>query len=454
MLPPMLRRAWLFALASCGRIGFDPTAIDVAGTATGISFGTSGAERVSRPDVDAEGNVYLSGNYHAPLMIGGELLPHTGTVNGYLASFDPAHGLRWAHGYGGDDLTEATRVVVAEDGTNFIAGLFSGSLVLPDGTHDSGAGQNIWVASHGRDGVFRWSRDYGGNWNFQPRSMSLSRDGSRVAVGGLYLSTTSTMFGPHTLGPSGVDNPFVLTLDAAGAEQSVVRMSALGPARNSALRYRDDGRMCRGGQFELTIDFEDDAMVDAVARGAEDAFVGIATADGTSVWATALGSPETDEINDVAAVGDDCVFVGKVDNAVELGGSEPGGLVVRYRRDSTRVWHRSLGGYSRAFAVTALPSGSVLVSGFFAGTWSPTGVAVTAVGDGDGYVAEIDTNGDVTRLWIVSGTGNDSVAGAVLAGDEIVITGTFSATLPIVGGTLEASTPGELDVFVLRVPYE
>ncbi len=396
----MRASALLIALAGCGRIAFDPDTIE-----TPTVFGSTGDDRIGRPGVDAEGNVYFAGIYRAPIEIGGVTYPLTGVTGAFVASLDPDLAVRWVRPYSGSNVVESTRIAVAPDGRSYVSGMFDGTLVLPDATRNSFVGQDMWIVQHDTNGVFRWGRSYGADWNFQPHALALAPDASRVTVGGLYLSTSPASFGALQLTASLVDNPFLLTLDPAGLEQWVMRMRAASHSRTSALRYRSDGTMCRGGFFTAALDYEDDAVNEETSAGLEDVYVGMVDASGTNVWSEAIGTPADDTLNDVAAVGDDCVFIGRVDGAVELG-SGMGALVMRYRSDGARAWSRHLGGTSQAFHVIGEPDGSVLVAGVFSGIWSPDGEAIEAAGAADGYVVELTPEGVVARVHVITGSGD------------------------------------------------
>lgn len=445
----------MLALGACGRIDFGPLPGDGIGSpldATGIAIGTIGDDRLGRVGVDGAGNLYFAGIFHAPIDFGGTAYSPTGTRSSFLVSMDRQFDVRWVQTIDSDMYAETHRLVVSTAGQTYLSGMFLGSVTLPDGIHTSAVGQNLLVASYGADGTFRWANDYGGDWNMQAQSISMARDESRVVVGGVYLSTAPVPIGASfSLSATTEDNPYILSLDDNGNEQWVRRMRSTMGAFTSVVRYRDDGAICRGGHFNFDLDYEPDGAIDVGTQGSEDIYVGMTDSAGLHVWTARLGSTGSDIVYDATSAGDDCVFVGRAGGPI--GNDATGGaLIARSGADGTNILTRMLGGTSTAFAVAAQASGALLVAGTFNGGWTPEpeGPTYTSVGARDGYVAELAADGSITRMWILAGTGRETINGIVLDGDDMLLTGTFDDTI-VTSAQLLQTVDGD-DGFVLRVP--
>lgn len=110
--------------------------------------------------VDDAGDVYVTGDYVGALDLGaGASLQAAGDVDGLVASFTPAGGLRWARSFGAAGC-EASGLGVAVDaaGEVYVAGRIAGGgacrVTVAGGALRPGA----FVARLSNGGEFRWSR--------------------------------------------------------------------------------------------------------------------------------------------------------------------------------------------------------------------------------------------------------------------------------------------------------
>lgn len=161
--------------------------------------------------IDAGGDVYVAGSFLAPLVVGDNTLPLTGTPNdGYLAKLAGATGeVLWAFSFGGNDCY-ANDVQIDESGRVLVATACAGNphfgskrTVAAVGTRDS------FIVSFTPDGELLWVRGLGAPGGVQD-SIALSAAFGRIGWTGYFHTALSA---PGMLvEPGPFRDPFVAQL--------------------------------------------------------------------------------------------------------------------------------------------------------------------------------------------------------------------------------------------------
>ena len=138
-------------------------------------FGTDGADEALGVGVDGAGNVYVGG------YVTGALAGQTdsGSRDAFLRSYDGNGAERWTRQFGteADDLV--LDVAVDSAGNSYLVGNTAGSLAGQTGLGDTDA----FVRSYDRDGVERWTRQFGSELADQALGAEIDRADNLYVVG-------------------------------------------------------------------------------------------------------------------------------------------------------------------------------------------------------------------------------------------------------------------------------
>lgn len=178
---------------------------------------------------------------------------------------------------------------------------------------------------------------------------------------------------------------------------------------------------------------------------------------GQTVWIRPFNQREHDGIqgSGIDANGD-VLVAGHFGGTVNLGGSDlvgAGGydiFVAKYRGDTgEHVWSARYGLADNDYASGAAvdTDGNVYVGGYFSGTTNLGSIDLASNGGVDGFAAKF-SGADGSPLWsrAYGGTQQDSITGVASSGTRVILSGTFTGTMPLTSGTL--SSRGLADAFV------
>ncbi len=197
------------------------------------------------------------------------------------------------------------------------------------------------------------------------------------------------------------------------------------------------------------------ALVMLVAAG-----VGTALALAPSVpWAIRGGGGSSESGNAISALPDGSAIVtGYFTGTATFGSttltSSGGGDVftAKVNTDGSFAWASRAGGTGteRGYGVSALTDGSAIVTGYFAGTATFGSSTLTSSGNPDVFTAKV--NADGTYVWAsrAGGTGTDiGLSVSALPDGSAIVTGYFTGTVAFGSTTLMSS--GSEDVFTAKV---
>lgn len=179
----------------------------------------------------------------------------------------------------------------------------------------------------------------------------------------------------------------------------------------------------------------------------------------TAVNAVGFGGPEWQEPFDVTAFPDgSMVAVGQFEGSMTVGGVQLTSVgrsdvfAIRLAPDGSVAWAASAGGTGDdvALGVTALPDGSVVVTGHFAGTATFGETILTSAGGRDIFIARIGPDG--AWQWATRGGGSsDEIGGRIATAPDgsVLAIGTFFGVATF--GDISLTSAGASDVFLARV---
>lgn len=394
--------------------------------------------------------------------------------------------------FGGEGHASASAVAVAGDGRIVVVGSFDGTLVVGGDTLRSAGGRDAFVAVLDDHGAARRAESFGGPGHDAATAVA-------VDPGGAILVAGRSESGASVRGRVVSEGAFVARLDDAGAEPAVAQLAAH-YATVRDLAALDDGGVIAVGYFAGELALGGAAL--ASPAGDHDGFaMRLEPGLGRAVWVRTVGSPGADFANSVAidAAGNAVVggSIAPDDEDAEQSPAPDGFVVVLEPGAGVPVQLDRIGGDGAdsvvAVAVGAEPARQWAIGTFdapmlFDGTpIEPTGtpdvfVRVTepstlfALGredtagpmDAVAFGAELIVCGAgasrrggmdafVARLggggvgWVkqLGGPGQDEATGVAIAGDRVVVVGSFTGTAQL--GEVELVARGARDVFVLKL---
>jgi hypothetical protein len=288
----------------------------------------------------------------------------------------------WSKSIGEDQSDLPTGVLQAPDGTVIVAGTFINTLSLGSSITSDGS-TDAFVARFDSDGNSISAKDFGGTGPDSSVQLLALDDGYMLA-GRLADSSSETFGSGATLTGVGGDG-FIAKFNWNG---TIVWKKLLGGTMSDTVRAvarMPDNGVVVVGQFQGTINLGGSNLTSA---GFDDIFVVRYDAAGSHLWSKRYGTNMQNGVDDVATTaGGDIVFVGSYATTINFGGSDlvaTGGIdgyVVQLDQDGNHEWSRAFqsAGNETATKVVTLSDGSVWAAGTFDTAVNLNGVAGTEI---------------------------------------------------------------------------
>jgi hypothetical protein len=178
-------------------------------------FGGSDFDLSEALAVDAKGNVFLNGCFHATGDYGGAALVSAGLSDVFLAKYSGADGSHlWSRRFGGTSFDEGYGVAVDRNGNVAITGSFDAPVDFGGGPVGAApAPTSIFVAKYaGTDGTHLWSRGFGSSSHYSSgRAIAVDEAGHVVATG-QFRGSVDFGGGPLASATDSYDDMFLLRL--------------------------------------------------------------------------------------------------------------------------------------------------------------------------------------------------------------------------------------------------
>lgn len=373
---------------------------------------------------DAQGNVYVGGNFESgTLIIGPDTLHTNGVTDFFIAKYDSAGVAQWARKAGGSSNDIVLGVGVDTSGNIYVCGEFQSS-VLNFGTialnnTANGNFTDLFIAKYDENGTLLWARSAGTSTNDAARSIAVTADGYAY-ITGLFGGSTIT-FGSYTL----TNNYFLTKYDSNG---NVVW--AKGAGSNSANAYGNSidgsGNIYVTGLFYATpLVLGSITLYNDTNTGTADIFVVKYDSAGNELWAKRAGGWRPDMAYSIFAdaAGNAFVTGGSYSSSFPFGsgmfinatnsGNNTDIYVLQYDANGNEVMVlNSTGatGNDQCTSVCTDTSGNIYITGHFASNYihfGSTQLANTTTGNQEAFIAKFSPAG--TPLWAkrIGGIGND-----------------------------------------------
>ena len=371
--------------------------------------------------------------------------------------------LEWAGGFGapvdtamdGGGSTAPGAVATDAAGNRYVVGSFNGQIDFGGGMLASAGSNDIYVVSLTPSGTHRWSHRFGNVGHDVASGVTVAPSGAVFVVG---IAHGDPGFGagwPKDAHGSG----FILQLDSSGTHVGSKVISATERSRLSGVAVSGTGDVFVAGGFWGALE-EAGTHQSAGDLYEEDGFVLQLDASLNSMWAWRFGSDGKDYARGLALSGTGSLavvgFVSTPLTTSATGDSELDGYVAMFvdGPSASPTWKRTYspgtGSKDKVQGAAFLPSGDLVITGFFGGTVDLGEKSLTSAGAQDVLLARLKGTTGLPQ-WahrFGSASSNDVSQGvAVDANSNIVIGGRFNNTVDFGGAPLHAQTG---DMFVAK----
>ncbi len=217
---------------------------------------------------DANGNVSITGRFNDPMDLGGGTLTSAGLWDVFLASYGPTGAHRWSKRFGGTGGDWSGGLTADGSGNVTVTGNLEGTVDFGGGPLTSAGLGDIFIASYGPTGAYRWARRFGDVAVDYGRGVAADASGNVIVTG---ACEGTIDLGGGLLSSLGARDIFVASYDPTGAHRWSKRFGGPGAGDwGFGVALGTGGQVALTGQFEGTADFGTGSLTSA---GDVDAFL-------------------------------------------------------------------------------------------------------------------------------------------------------------------------------------
>jgi len=391
-------------------------------------------------------------------------------------AYAQAPQFQWAKGIGGNAYDFGQSLATDASGNVYNTGYFEGTVDFDSGTNvfnltSSGTSGNGFISKYDAAGNFIWAKQISAEC--YPTSITIDGVGNIYTTGSFSsIVDFDPSISSYSLSPKGLDDIFVLKLDASG--NFVWAKSIGGTESDLALEVKTDifDNVYVTGFFRDTVDFNPGAGIyNLNSSGFEDIFILKLDGAGNYLWVKTFGSTSSDYSNAITLDSSgniyvSGVFTGTVDFDSNVGtynltssGSEDA-FILKLDMNGNFVWANKVGDNFDDGIVSVKIDlfGNIYCTGYFQQTVdfdSGQGIYnLTSVGMVDAFILKLDVFGNFIWAKQIGGLGQDyAYSSAIDASGNIYTTGYFETTAdfnPGIGNFILISN-GDYDAFILKL---
>lgn len=345
----------------------------------------------------------------------------------------------WVRDLGGTGNEHVSDVQVDADGSIYITGEYGGAITFGGQGYTGFGGIDAFVARLTPDGTVLWFVRGGGPGIDRGLKVSLGQ-GDKLAVAGEFMGAAN-LFGTTLTSAGGTADMFVAVLDKATGALEWVRQGggAAGTDSPGGVSMGPDGRVTVAGEFRGAAQWEGSnlvSMVDGAGQPSVDVFIATYAPTGDLLWLKQGAAQATDRAVDVVHDAAGNLYVaGQFSHDITFAQTYPNvlvnaGFLLRLDAAGNEIWFRRFGGATFNHVRDLVMDGPsrVLVLGDLQGTmvWSGPPTANVAGGAPYAYfLLAVGENGALAGQTTVGSENGVSVRGSAVAGGTVAVLGEF-----------------------------
>lgn len=286
-------------------------------------------------------------------------------------------------------------------------------------------------------------------------SVARYQDGA-IAIAGRFNGNIN-FAGTIISNPTSAVAVFIAVLNGDGTLRWVRSLASGAPNRVNSIAFDSSGNVIGCGSFQNSINLGNGVRT---GSGLEIWVAKYSAADGSYIWGSTYGGPNSSEANSLAITpAGDPVVTGYFQTSMIVGsdtlisaGSTEGFLIKLSGTDGTPLFAKSFGGTGddRGVAVVIGPPGKIILLGHFSGVANFSGTSKTASGGQDMFIARYDDDGTLSDVHTWGGTGYIFPRAIAVNASEIAATGLYSNGTADFGGATLPATPTAA-IFVVKL---
>lgn len=402
---------------------------------------------------DANGNIYIFGEFEGTVNFGGSVKTSVGYEDVFLCKYSKNGDLIWAKVAGGQFNEVASDIKVGTDGNIYVTGVFYSTINFGSISKTSAGQGDVFITKYDNNGNILWVQTIGGTSFDGANSLTIDSNNNIYVAGGYHISANIGGVTKTSLGYWDIffvklssDGNFLLVKTAGGTDYDGVADIAVDNLGNIFIT----------GYFFGTASWDN---ISKTSNGLSDFYLTKYNSSGNVQWVKNLGGISGDNGFDIAFDSSNDIFiVGGFREFMNFGittktsvGSDDV-FILKYDTNGTPLWLQTLGdyGFERGNGITTDSQGNVYVTGYFSNTVNFCGSCKTSEGYYDTFVIKFSNNGIFRWIQANGGVDYDESNGICIDNnDNIYITGSFSNTCKF--GSIVKTTNGNKDFFVARL---
>ncbi len=272
------------------------------------SFGGTALEHFYGVATDADGNIYVTGDFGTDgIAFGDSILTNLQYPDAMILKYDPDGNELWAVRIASDFGDEGTCVATDQLGRVIVGGYFPGAqLDVGGGTPlaNNGASDGF-IAAYDGDGALQWAVDVGGTGTEEIHGITTDAM-NNVAVTGTFDSESLTIGSTILDNPNGTEAALIAKFNNAGVAQWAL-MAGGGYNYGTDIAADPSGDLVVSGYFESDLLTFGSIEFDLVEEEM-DVFAVKCSSNGQYDWAVTAGSDGQDQAHGICTGGDGSVI--------------------------------------------------------------------------------------------------------------------------------------------------
>jgi len=411
--------------------------------------------------VDNSGNIYITGRFNGTVDFDPSVSTVALTATAYsifFCKYSPSGALIWAKDIASSGLAEGTRIEIDATGNVYLTGFVPAGVSDFDPSaatvNLTSAGQNdIFLAKYDSNGNYLWAHLFGSTGDDKGHAIHLDNS-SNIYLGGEFAgsmdidpSASSTI-----LTSSGYQDGFLAKYDSNG---NAIWAFKLGNSANSETVYRmktdSNGDIVISGNYTGTTDFDPSAAVANLAGNTAmfwNTYFAKYTSSGQYIMAKGLLCDISTDAGDLVLDASNNIYLaGNINGTVDFdpspavlsksstGGAGNGNMyTAKYSPAGNLTWVIQASGNGNHMATgVSIDGNGIIVNGYFSGVvdFDPSAVTatLTPAGSSSGFLAKYDQNGNYVWAQKLGGTSfNSNMTDNTVKNGKLTVLGSFGGT--------------------------
>ena len=238
--------------------------------------------------VDSSGNIYVIGTFQSEATFGNDKLTTKGRDDVFVTKLNNDGSYVWTRQFGSaDGDNEGYGIDVDAAGNVYISGSFGETMQFGDISRKAAGSRDLFAAKLDSDGDVTWVYTAGGEEKERGRGIKVAADGHSYVTGSIRgTATFATQSGDKVLTSAGSQDVITLKLSSDGQAVWVAQAGGAGEELGRALAIDDEGNSYVTGFFREKLTF---GASEFQSKGDMDVFITKVSDSGDYEWATSAG---------------------------------------------------------------------------------------------------------------------------------------------------------------------